>query len=140
MNVQEVMTKNVEYIPANTTLHEAARMMRDLDCGFLPIGDDSNDKLRGVVTDRDILIRGIADGKDPNSTTIDAVKTDKVLYCFQDDSLETVARNMGGQQIYRLVVLDNPDSKRLCGVISLGDIARQRMDKLAGETATSIAA
>lgn len=140
MKVQEVMTGNVKYIPRETTLTEAARMMRDQDCGFLPIGNADEDKLLGVVTDRDIVIRGIAEGHDPNSTSVDSMKTDKVLYCFRDDVLQDVAKNMEEKQVYRLVVLDDRESKQLCGVISLGDIAREGMDQLTGKAATGIAA
>lgn len=140
MKVQQVMTANVKYVPTETTLTEAARLMRDQDCGFLPIGDASDDRLLGVVTDRDIVIRGIAEGHDPNSASVDSMKTDKVLYCFRDDSVQDVANNMEDQQVYRLVVLDDPESKQLCGIISLGDIARAGMDRLTGKVATGIAA
>ncbi len=139
MKVQQAMTGNVKYIPMDTTLTQASQMMRDQDCGFLPIGNDSDERLLGVVTDRDIVIRGIAEGQDPNSATVDSMKTDKVLYCFRDDDLQDVAKNMKTQQVYRLVVLDDPQSKQLCGVISLGDIAREGMDQLTGEAATGIA-
>lgn len=140
MNVQQVMTKTVNYIPADTTLQQASRLMRDQGCGFLPIGDDNSQKLQGVVTDRDIVVRAIADGRNPETTTVDAVKTDKVLYCYQNDSLEAVSNSMSEQQIYRLIVLDDAENKRLCGIVSLGDIARNGLAQLTGQTATAIAA
>lgn len=124
MQVQHIMSSNVHYIPSSTTLSEAATMMLEIDTGFLPIGDPDKDKLQGVITDRDIVVRAIAVGKDPRQTTVSEVKTDKVLYCYQEDSVEKAAEHMRNQQVYRLIVLDGADSKRLCGVISLGDIVR----------------
>lgn len=139
MQVQDVMTRNVEYIPSDTTLAQAAIKMRDIDAGFLPIGDSDQDKLQGVITDRDIVVRAIADGRDPEQTAVKDAKSDKVLYCYQDDSVEDAARSMREQQVYRLVVLDSRDSKRLCGVVSLGDVLRHDREDLAGDAAKGIA-
>src|SRR5690606_22928078 len=132
MQVHEVMSSNVRYVPSNTTLAEAAARMHEIDTGFLPIGDSDNDKLQGVVTDRDIVVRAIAVGKDPQKATVSDAKTDKVLYCFQGDSVESAARSMREQQVYRLVVLNNKEEKRLCGVVSLGDIVRNDKERLGG--------
>jgi CBS domain-containing protein len=139
MKVQQAMTGKPEYVPTTMTLRDAAKRMRELDCGFLPIGDSPKGKLKGVVTDRDIAIRGVADGLDPASTTVQGIKSDKVLYCYQDDDIEAAARSMGEQKVYRLVVLDDAKAKKLCGVISLGDIARHD-SKLAGRVAEGIVA
>jgi len=140
MQVRQAMTGKAEYISANTTLGQAAQKMRDLDVGFLPIGDKQEDKLRGVVTDRDITVRGIAAGKDPDKTTVSSVETDKVLYCFESDSLEEAATSMQNQKVYRLIVLNSPDQKRLCGIVSLGDILQHGELKLSAETARAIMA
>lgn len=139
MQIREVMTDHPEYVPTNTTLKEAATRMRELDCGFLPLGDDPNGKLQGVITDRDITIRGVAEGLDPNSATVKDVKTDRVLYCFEDDDMRDVAHNMEEQQVYRLIVLDNRDDKKMCGIVTLGDILRRTGNTvLAGDTAEGI--
>jgi len=138
MKISEVMTRNVEYIPSSTTLEEAAVRMRELDTGFLPIGDSPDGKLQGVITDRDIVVRALAEGLDPADTTVEQVRSNKVLYCFQDDDLHSAADSMGQQQVYRLIVLDNPDDKRLSGVITLGDILRHDQEPLAERTARSI--
>ena len=138
MQVQQIMSTRVEYIPADTTLAQAAKNMRDRDTGFLPIGDSPQGRLQGVITDRDITVRGVAAGKDPENTTVNQVKTDKVLYCFQDEDVNDVANNMQDQKVYRLIVLNNRDEKRLCGVVSLGDIVRHGSAKLGGETAREI--
>jgi CBS domain-containing protein len=138
MQVQQVMSTNVHYVPSTATLAEAATMMREIDTGFLPIGDSDKDKLQGVITDRDIVVRAIALGKDPQQVTVTEAKTDKVLYCYQGDSVEEAAENMRNQQVYRLIVLNDEDNKRLCGVISLGDIVRHDREKLGGEAARDI--
>lgn len=140
MQVRQVMTDNVEYVASQTTLKQAAELMRDMDCGFLPIGDNPKGKLLGVVTDRDIAVRAIADGKDPMITPVSDALTRKVMYCFQDDDLQEAAKSMEEQRIYRLVVLDNADDKRMCGIISLGDILRHNQTELAARAAGKIAA
>ena len=137
MQVQQIMSTSVEYVPTDTTLAQAAKYMRDLDTG-LPIGDSPQGRLQGVITDRDITVRGVAAGKNPENTTVDQMKTDKILYCFQDEHVNAVANNMQDQKVYRLIVLNNRDEKRLCGVVSLGDIVRHDSAKLGGETAREI--
>ncbi|MEX2353976.1 MAG: CBS domain-containing protein [Gammaproteobacteria bacterium] len=138
MLVKEAMTGNAEYIHSGTLLVDAAKKMADLDCGFLPIGDSEQDKLQGVITDRDIAIRGVAGGLDPKQASVGEIKTDKVLYCFEDDDVKDAAENMRDQQVYRLIVLNNKDEKKLCGVISLGDIVRQGQDEVASNAAKGI--
>jgi CBS domain-containing protein len=118
MRVKEVMTGHAEYIPTTTTLKEAAQKMRDLDCGFLPIGNSRQDKLHGVVTDRDLTVRGIAEGLDPLKATVDEIKTSRVLYCFEDDDIEDAAKRMRDQQVHRLIVLNNRQDKKMCGIIT----------------------
>lgn len=132
MQVKEIMSPKPVYISPETPLVEAARKMRDLDCGFLPIGKD--DRLQGIVTDRDITVRCVAEGKDPAKTTADQAMTEKVLYCFENQDVDEAAESMEKQQIRRLIVLNNEDDKWMTGVISLGDIAtRSDNTKLSGE-------
>lgn len=107
MLIEDIMTTDVEYIPTTTTLAEAARHMKDRDCGFLPLGDDPNGKLQGVVTDRDIVLRGVAEGCDVNKTTVSEIKTDKVLYCYRSEDVRDCAFTMRDQQVNRILVLDN---------------------------------
>lgn len=128
MKVQDIMTKGAAYLPISTTIREAALKMRELDCGFLPIGDDGNQKLKGVVSDRDLAIRALADGIDPE-TPVENIVTDKVLYCYQDDDVQTAAESMHDQAIYRIVVLDNESDKQLAGVVSFGDLVRHDEEK-----------
>lgn len=124
MKAKDVMSKKPEFLPPTATLKEAAEQMRSNDFGFIPIGE--NDRLIGAVTDRDIAIRAIADGKDPNQTQLRDIMTDGIEYCFEDDDIRTVADHMERMQIRRLVVLNQ--DKRMVGIISLGDIATKCPD------------
>lgn len=129
MLVKEIMSKKPDFLSPNATLKEAANEMLKYDFGFIPVGE--NDRLIGVVTDRDIAIRAIATGKDPNHTYLKDMMTDKVIYCFEDDDVIKAADNMSKLQIHRLVVLDK--NKRMTGIVSLGDLAKHCKDeKLCG--------
>lgn len=119
MKVSDCMTRNVRVTAPTQTLREAARLMAELDVGVLPVGE--HDRLIGMVTDRDIAIRGVATGLGPDATVAE-VMTDSVMYCFADQTLEEVSRNMGDIQVRRLPVVDR--EKRLVGIISLSDIAQ----------------
>ena len=121
MKVHEIMTHEVRLASPDDTLEQAAKAMAGIDVGMLPVGE--NDRLVGMITDRDIAIRGIANGKGPKAKIRD-VMSDEVLYCFEDQELDGVTHNMGHQQIRRLPVLNR--DKRLVGIIALGDIALGR--------------
>ena len=138
MQVKKLMTQDARYIPAGSTLRQAAQEMKKLDCGFLPIGHADGEKLQGVVTDRDIVLRGVAKGLDPDAAAVEEVKSDKVLYCFKDDDIDSAGRSMQQNQVYRLVVLDNKEDKRMCGIVTLGDVIRSGQKDLAGKTASAV--
>jgi CBS domain-containing protein len=135
MKVKEVMTRNVEVIRPNDSLQMAAQKMRDRDIGFLPVYE--GDELIGVVTDRDIAIRAIADGTNPNAIVGREIVTSPVVYCFDDQDVEEAARLMRENQIRRLIVLDRKNDQP-AGVISLGDLAGTVKEKTAGKTLESI--
>jgi CBS domain-containing protein len=118
MQVSEAMTRGVSLASPGQTIREAARAMADKDTGALPVGE--NDRLVGMVTDRDIAVRAVAEGKGPD-TKVSEVMTPGVEYCFEDQDLDEVARTMGGKQVRRLPVLNR--DKRLVGILSLGDVA-----------------
>ena len=118
MQVSEAMTTDVKMTSPSQTIRDAARTMAEIDAGVLPVGE--NDRLVGMVTDRDIAIRGVAAGKGPN-TPVREVMTQEVKYCFDDDDVEDVAQNMADIKVRRLPVLNK--QKRIVGVLSLGDIA-----------------
>lgn len=131
MLVKDVMTPNVEYMKSGTTVADAARKMREFDCGFLPVADETGEKLQGVVTDRDIVLRGVSEGVDLDKTAVDTICGDRVLYCYQSDDLDVAAKSMRDQQIWRLIVLDNPEDKNLAGILSAGDIVRHGQEDVA---------
>ena len=118
MKVSEAMTRDVRVANPDETVQQAARMMASLDAGVLPVGE--KDRLVGMITDRDIAIRGVAEGKGPNAKVRD-VMTEDVKYCYDDQDVEEVTRNMGDIQVRRLPVINR--DKRLVGILSLGDIA-----------------
>lgn len=119
MLAKEIMSKKPEFLPPTATLQQAADQMRTHDYGFIPVGE--NDRLIGAVTDRDIVIRAVAEGKDPSTTTLREVMSKGIQFCYETDSLEKIASHMENLQVRRLVVLNS--DKRMTGVISLGDIA-----------------
>jgi CBS domain-containing protein len=127
MKVRDAMTRDVHLANPNETVQQAAKLMASLDAGVLPVGD--NDRLIGMITDRDIAIKGVARGKGPDAR-IREVMTDDVKYCFEDQDLDEVARNMGDIQVRRLPVLNH--DKRLVGILSLGDIAVMKASKANG--------
>lgn len=122
MKVQEAMSSSPRTLNTDATVEEAAKMMRDLHVGVLPIAE--NDRLVGITTDRDLVIRALSEGKGPDTPVQDCM-TGMVLYCFAEDDVADVAANMQEQQVQRLMVLNNRDSKSLVGVISLSDIAEK---------------
>jgi CBS domain-containing protein len=132
MLVTNVMTKGAECVRPTNSLQEAAQRMRNLDVGTLPVcgGDD---RLVGMITDRDITVRAVAEACDPRTTTVQGVMTPDVVYCFEDQDVQEAAQRMQEYQVRRLVVLNR--EKRLAGIVSLGDLAVETGDdKLAGKT------
>jgi CBS domain-containing protein len=119
MHVSEVMTRHVEVIDSNAPLKEAAGKMKSLDVGLIPVCD--GDKLRGTLTDRDITIRGVAEGYDPSKTKVADIMSTELAYCFEDDEIGAALNLMEKRQIRRLPVLSR--EKHLVGIVSLGDLA-----------------
>jgi CBS domain-containing protein len=118
MLVKEAMSRDVKTVNPDQALQEAAKIMLDIDAGALPVGE--NDRLVGMITDRDIAVRGVAAGMAP-SARVREVMSQEVRYCFEDEDTAHVARNMAEEQIRRLPVVDR--NKRLVGIVSLGDLA-----------------
>jgi CBS domain-containing protein len=112
------MTKNVRIVSPDQTLRDAAKAMANLDAGALPVSE--NDRLVGMITDRDIAVRGVAAGKGPDARIRDVMSTE-VKYCFDDEDADDVLRNMSDLKVRRLPVVNR--DKRLVGIISLGDLA-----------------
>ena len=130
MLLRDIMTHGVTEVPPHATLREAADRMRSLDVGLLPVCDGQ--KFLGVLTDRDIAIRAVAQGFDPNTTNVTEAMTPEVIYCFDDEDVQKAVELMEQRQIRRLLVMDH--QKHAVGVVSLGDIAtRNANDRLSGE-------
>jgi len=135
MKVNEIMTRAVLVASPDQSIREAARMMAELDAGVLPVGED--DHLVGIITDRDIAIRAVGNGKAPD-TRIRDVMTGEVKYCFEDEDIEEVAQNMADIQIRRLPVISR--EKRLVGIIAVADLAVHGDPEVVGEAVTGISA
>src|SRR5262245_37476131 len=118
MKVSEVMTRDVRLVRPDQTIREAAQLMAELDIGALPVED--KDRLVGMITDRDIAVRAVAEGKGPD-TPIRQVMSAEIKYCYDDQSIDEVTQNMGELRIRRLPVVNR--DKRLVGILSLGDLA-----------------
>lgn len=119
--VAEVMTRDVRVVGPEETVQQAARMMAEADAGAVPVGE--NDRLVGMITDRDLAVRVIGEGKDPARTKVRDVMTPGTAYVFEDEDLGAVAESMRGRQVRRMPVLNR--DKRLVGIVSLGDLARE---------------
>jgi CBS domain-containing protein len=134
--VADVMSRDVRVASPEDTVQQAARLMRDEDTGALPVGEE--DRLVGMVTDRDVALRLVAEGKDPARTRVREVMTPEVRYVFEDEDLHRAAEAMAEQQIRRLPVVSR--DKRLVGIVSLGDLATEgRAPRLAGRALASAA-
>ena len=120
MKIRDVMTRTAHLTSPDGTLRHAAQMMKECDCGVLPVAD--GDRLIGMITDRDIAVRGIADGKGPDARVRDAM-TDEVMYCFEDEDIQHICQNMAEIQVRRLPVVNR--EKRLVGIVSLSDLAKK---------------
>ncbi len=137
MDLRDIMTRNVEVVSAGASLKDAAKKMKDLDVGLIPVCD--GDRLKGVLTDRDITIRATADGRDPSKTKVSEVMSTDLAYCLEDQEVEEAVSVMEARQIRRLPIVNQ--DKRLIGIISLADIAVHVGHRdLSGETLEEISA
>ena len=137
MKVREVMHKGVEWVAPDTPIAELARLMRTRDIGAVPIGE--NDRLIGMVTDRDIVCKGVArDGFDLQRTTARDVMTPGIHCCREDDDLAKAVKHMEGLNVRRLPVINK--SKRMVGILSLGDISHSAPNDLLTECVKRVSA
>lgn len=128
MEVRQLMSKKVRIAAPTENLQTAARLMAEADVGALPVGE--NDRLIGMVTDRDIVVRGLGAGRDPSKTSIREVMSDGIDYCFEYEDVDQVATKMAQLQVRRLPVLNR--ERRLVGIVSLGDISRKAENQISG--------
>ena len=133
MKVKQAMTSEVRVASPDQTIREAARLMAELDAGALPVAE--NDRLVGMITDRDIAVRAVAEGL-PADTPVSEIMSHEVLYCFEDQALDDVARNMGQVQVRRLPVVNR--DKRLVGIVSFADLARTEQPTTVGRAVSHV--
>lgn len=133
MKTAECMTRDVKMVRPETTIKDAAKMMADNDVGSLPVSD--GERLVGMVTDRDIVMRAVCEGKGPD-TNVREVMTNDVKYCFDDQDVGEIASNMADIQLHRLPVVNR--DKRLVGIIALADVAVAASDQTAGQAVSGI--
>ena len=134
MKVSEVMTREAEWVNPDLSIAEAARKMRDLNIGAIPVGE--NDRLVGMLTDRDIACRVVAEGLDPKAATVRQGMSKTIAYCFDDQEIDDAAHLMEDKHIRRLAVLNR--KKRLVGLLSLTDIAQHCSHDLSGEVLAAV--
>jgi CBS domain-containing protein len=136
MKVKDVMHQGAEWVSPETALSDIAQRMRDLDIGAIPVGE--NDRLIGMVTDRDITCRGVANGQATDKLTARDVMSKGIFYCNDSEELEDALRIMEQKQVRRLPVIN--DKKRMVGMLSIGDIGDAAPHELTGEVVASVSA
>jgi len=124
--VSEVMTREVRFVSPQENLQRAAQMMDELNVGSLPVCEGS--RLIGIVTDRDITVRGTAAGRAPAQAHVDEVMSTDVRWCFEDEPIEAVLQKMAGTQIRRVPVVSHDDAHQLIGIVALGDLFTKTSD------------
>lgn len=134
MQVSELMSKKVEWVSPTLPLREAARKMRDLDIGCLPVGE--NDRLVGMITDRDIACRAVAGGRAPARATVRDAMSSGISFCFDDQDVNEAAHLMEEKHIRRLPVLNR--QKRMVGILAMGDISQHAPARLAAEVLKAV--
>ena len=135
MKVSEIMNRKAEWVGPDVSIADVAKIMRDKNIGSLPVGE--NDRLIGMVTDRDIACRAVADGLDPRKTTARQVMSKTIAYCFDDQPVDEAVHVMEEKHIRRLAVLNR--KKRLIGILSLDDVAVGGSHDLSGEALSLVA-
>ena len=135
-SVKSAMHNGAEWVGPQTSVTEVAKRMRELDVGSIPVGE--NDRLIGMVTDRDIICRGVANGGDLSKLTARDVMTKGIVYCRDRDSIDEALGIMESKQIRRLPVID--DNKRMVGILSFGDISHAAPARQAGELVAACSA
>lgn len=136
MKVKDVMHSGVTWVDPNMSISQIAKKMRDQDIGAVPVGE--NDRLVGMVTDRDICCRALADGRDASRLTARDVMSTPILYCKTDDDIADAVQLMEGSKIRRLPVIN--ENKRMVGMLSLGDVSQRVTEHLSAEMMKAVSA
>lgn len=125
MKIKDALTKDVQYVDPDTSIKDVAILMKENDCGSIPVGKD--DKLVGMITDRDIVLRCVTRDFDPVIMTAKNCMTTGILYCYDTDDVEDILKNMGEKAIKRMPVVNK--DKKLVGIVSFGDLSAACKDK-----------
>lgn len=136
MKVKNAMHKNAEWVAPETPITQVAKKMKDLDVGSLPVGE--NDRLIGMITDRDIACRGFSNGKNVSGLTARDVMSKGIIYCSDSDELEDAVHLMEKKKIRRLPVIN--EKKRMVGMLTLGDISHAASREMSGEVIAAVSA
>jgi CBS domain-containing protein len=135
MKIKDIMSEQPHWLSPTDTLQKAAELMRDLNIGSLPVGE--NDRLIGVINDRDIAIRAVSEGL-PSDTPVRDIMTTKVFWCFEEDDILLASKKMTAEHVRRLIVLNK--DKRLVGLVSISDFAsKSKNDELCGKIERDLA-
>lgn len=134
MDVAKVMTRKVEIVRPDATLQEAAQKMKAIDVGSLPVCDGR--KLQGMLTDRDVTVRAVAEGRDPRATKVSEVMTADIVYGRTGQDIKEIAETMASHQIRRLPIVD--DNNDLVGIVALGDLAVDADERLGGDVLADV--
>jgi CBS domain-containing protein len=136
MQVKDIMTRDVQVVSPDTSVFDAARKMRSFDIGCLPVC--KNQRCVGIFTDRDIVIRGVAEGRNLENTAAGDIMSTNIVHCSEDDDISTVIKLMEDKQLRRILVLD--ENKYPVGICSVGDVALDSGDlQLTGEVMHEVA-
>ena len=135
MKLKDIMTSEVEVIRPDDTLRTAAQIMRNRDIGFLPVCD--GERLVGALSDRDITVQAIAEGLDPKNTRVRDIVHSRVIWSFDDENVTSAVKKMKENQVRRLIVIHR-ESKKLAGVVSLGDLANNTTEKISSSVLLSV--
>lgn len=135
MNIKEAMHKGASWVTPETPVRDIAALMKKEDIGSVPVGE--NDRLVGMITDRDLALRALQDGADPMTLKARDVMTKGIVYCRTDQSIEDAIHLMEDRRVRRLPVID--DDKRLVGMLSLGDVSHHASRELSGELVHAVA-
>lgn len=134
MKLREIMTSDVTFVSPEVMIREVAKLMEQNDIGAVPVCE--NNRIVGIITDRDICLRIVANGVNPAECTARDIMTEPIVWCYDDCEIDEAARLMETRQVRRLVVVDR--EKRLCGIVALGDVATRANERLAGEALEKI--
>jgi len=132
--IRDVMTRDLAVINAKDSLKDAALKMRELSVGPLPVCD--GDRLTGIITDRDIVVRAVSQGKDPNTTSVEEAMTGQLEYAFDDEDIQAVAEKMKEKKVRRILVLDG--NKKLAGIVALSDLLEELAEGDVSQTLEAI--